>query len=355
MKFVRAILFIINLFLIIGLVATTLGGVVSPSRSVIPSMLAYAYLPMLAANLLMVLLWGLMRRWEALLSVAAIALRWSMVGMYFQVGGHSQVPPQNGAIDRLAVLTYNVHQFQGPDLHATSNPEYGRQFLQLVEEQGPDVLCLQEFAPVKGMNLTDSLTFMGYNHHYASSQRSNGVPLNTVVFSRLPINYVQRLDSQKVLVELSVGKERVRICCVHMDSYQFDDSDRAEIDRARHGDVKDGGLRPTLRKVKNTIVKHEKEWSNELAPVAQQSSVPMLVTGDLNDIPGSWLYHQLSAHLTDAFRAQGNGMSITYNGGFPQFRIDMAFCNAKLEPLSYHRICTKLSDHYPIITSYRIK
>ena len=92
MKFLRTILFTLNLILAVGLILTTLAGTVRPSTTLVPSVLAYGYLPLLAANVLMVLLWLLMKRWEALLSVAVIALRWGMVGMFFQLGGATKVP-----------------------------------------------------------------------------------------------------------------------------------------------------------------------------------------------------------------------------------------------------------------------
>ena len=68
MKILRTILFAINAMLALGLVLTTLAGVVAPSRLMLPSLLAFGYVPMLLANLAMILIWMLMGRWELLLS-----------------------------------------------------------------------------------------------------------------------------------------------------------------------------------------------------------------------------------------------------------------------------------------------
>ena len=76
MKVIRAILFVINIILAIGLLLTTLAPVVAPSQSILPSLLAFGYLPMLAANVLMVVIWLIMGKWQFLLSAAAIAIRW---------------------------------------------------------------------------------------------------------------------------------------------------------------------------------------------------------------------------------------------------------------------------------------
>ena len=93
MKIVRIILLIISILSALALIATTLAGVVAPSRSLLPSVLAYGFLPMLALNVVLAVVWLIMGRWEFLIPVAVIVARFSLVGLYFQVGGRSEVPP----------------------------------------------------------------------------------------------------------------------------------------------------------------------------------------------------------------------------------------------------------------------
>ena len=96
MKVIRAILLRLNAILALGLLLTTLAGVVAPSRTVLPSVAVYGYLPLLAANVLMIVVWLLLRRWTWLLSAVVIALRWAMLGYYFHIGGTSQAPENQG-------------------------------------------------------------------------------------------------------------------------------------------------------------------------------------------------------------------------------------------------------------------
>lgn len=370
MKILRFILFIINIVLVLGLVLTTLAGVIVPSRSILPSLLAFGYVPMLAANLLMVLIWALMGRWELLLSVAAIAARWTMVPLLLQAGGTSKVPPLDEHPARVVLMSYNVHQFQGDGTSEVRADSIARGFIDLVRVEAPDVLCLQEYAAVRGVAVTDSLTTMGYNHYYGAHTSSSGSPYGTTVFSRFPITFVKRLDSEKVLVELMCEGRRMRVVCLHMDSYRFDNDDLEAVERMRHGDVKEyirhsdstavstDNNRRTMHKIKETILSHEEEWNKTLAPVVGECTMPMLVAGDMNDIPWSWLYHQMSRRLTDTFTECGTGFSTTYRIGstdMPRtplsFRIDMVFRNEGLRTLSYKRIKTHLSDHYPLLVA----
>lgn len=357
---IRVILLILNAILALGLLLTTLAGVVVPSRTVLPSVAVYGYLPLLAANVLMIVVWLLLRRWTWLLSAVVIALRWAMLGYYFHIGGTSQAPDAEEHPYAVSLMTYNVHQFQGKANQPGQSDSTAREFLALVDRYRPDVLCLQEYAAPKTVALTDSLVLMGYNHYYGAHTSSSGMPYGTVVFSQLPITYVTRVDSEKLLVELHKEGKKLRVCCVHMDSYRFDAADREEIERMRHGEVQQSSRR-TLGKVKETILSHESEWMQRIKPVVTDSSLPIVLAGDFNDIPGSWLYRQVVKEMKDAFCESGWGMSITYNGdetplrlldfsGMPRFRIDMVFHGEGISTLGYKRIKSNVSDHYPVLT-----
>lgn len=353
MKVIRTILFVLNLLLAVGLLLTTLAGLVSPSRMMLPSLLAYGYLPLLAANVLMAVVWLLMRRWEFLLPVAAIAVRWGMVGLFFQVGGTVKMPDRETHPSMVTVMSYNVHLFQGRENRPELSDDNARDFLALVGRHQPDVLCLQEYAAPKTLAVTDSLVLMGYNHYYGAHTSRAGLPYGTVVFSRLPIGYVSRIDGEKLLVELLKEEQRIRVCCIHMDSYRFDATDREELERIRHGEVQQSSR--ALDKVRETILSHETEWQQRIRPVVAASTVPLVLAGDLNDIPNSWLYHQIDQELRDCYRDCGIGYGHTYNGGFPQFRIDMVFHSEGLRTLSYRRIKNNMSDHYPILVAMEME
>lgn len=354
MKIVRKILLVINVILIVGLLLTTLGGLVTPSVSVLPGLLAYGYLPMLALNVLMAVIWMIMGRWQCLLSIAAIASRYVLLPLFFQIGGTAKVPVADEHLAMVKVMTYNLRLFRGSQPQTSSTDSNALEFISLVRKYEPDVMCLQEYAAPKTVRVTDSLVLMGYNHYYGSHTAQNGLPYGTVVFSRMPITYVNRIDGDKLLVELMNDGRRFRVCAIHMDSYRFDAAELEEIERVSHGDMR-GGMGHTMEKVKETILCHEEEWNQRIKPVIEASTMPMLLAGDLNDIPNSWLYGQISQRMKDTYCEKGIGFCTTYNGGFPRFRIDMVFHSEGWRTLSYRRIKTDISDHYPVLTSLELE
>ena len=351
MKTFRIILLVFNILAAIALVATTLAGAVAPSSSMLPSVLAYGFLPMLLINIVLLIVWLVMWRWECLISVVAILARFSYIGLFFQLGGNSDVPPVAEHPGMVTLMSYNLHNFGGNGFESVAKDSNTHAFLALLREQQPDILCMQEYSPVNGV--TDSLSAMGYNHRFGARGGEKN-PHGTVVFSRIPITYVKRIDQQKVMVELDKAGRRFRLCCVHMDSYAFDLEDRNDIEQMRHGKI-DSTSRRTLSKAKETVLKHVEEWNTLLCPLVRDCTLPLILAGDMNDIPSSWLYSQITNYLDDTYREEGSGFGSTYNGSFPRFRIDMVFHNDGFKTLSYNRIETDISDHYPVIVALELR
>jgi hypothetical protein len=169
MKVFRIILLVFNILAALGLVATTLAELIAPSSNILPSVLTYGFLPMLVLNLVLLIVWLCMGRWEFLISAGTILLRFSYIGLFFQIGGTSEVPPADEHPHMVTLLSYNLHNFGGREFEAAASAEHADAFLQLLDENNhPDILCLQEYSAVPDRNVTDSLTARGYLHRYGA-------------------------------------------------------------------------------------------------------------------------------------------------------------------------------------------
>jgi len=82
----------------------------------------------------------------------------------------------------------------------------------------------------------------------------------------------------------------------------------------------------------------------------RKSPYPVVVGGDFNEPPTSYVYQQFNTQLEDAFRTAGNGFGSTYGGKIPMLKIDYLFYDPHLRVLE-HKIDRKsFSDHYPMRT-----
>ena len=79
-----------------------------------------------------------------------------------------------------------------------------------------------------------------------------------------------------------------------------------------------------------------------------KSPHPLLVVGDLNDTPHTYVYSVISKGLQDAFVQKGRGLGITYAGRIPALRIDYIFVQAPFSVLNYRSERKGFSDHKAI-------
>ena len=85
-----------------------------------------------------------------------------------------------------------------------------------------------------------------------------------------------------------------------------------------------------------------------LMKVLEQTRHKVIMAGDFNDTPSSWVYKNVSKDLTDAFVSKGIGLSPTYAGPLPFLRIDYILVDQGYDVTYYSRHKFENSDHYPI-------
>lgn len=349
-KILCIILLIINLIAAAALILSTLAGAVEPSRMAVISILSYGYFIFLLANVVFIIIWLFLSRWEFLVSVAAIAVRFSFVPLFFQVGGTLDVEPEDNT---LKILTLNAHSFKGLDNDTLMTADSGAlMFLELLDREQPDVMCLQEFFRPKHVSLVDSIEARGYQYHYGvhgSNTRSQAI-----LFSRCKMLKGYDMDRKsKFYADIEKNGHTVRVCCVHLDSYQLDEDDLESFENLSHAKA-DSTTHRLMKKFAETTRQHEREWKEELKPLVEESSVPLIIAGDFNDTPASYIYQQATDLLSDPYVEQGRGFGTTYHGPYPAFRIDYILHSHDLEALSYKRIPSAISDHYPIVVTLRM-
>lgn len=78
------------------------------------------------------------------------------------------------------------------------------------------------------------------------------------------------------------------------------------------------------------------------------SPYPVVLLGDLNDVPLSYTLGELRrGGLVDAFREAGSGLGVTYEGSIPGLRIDFVMATPQLAPVAASVLDCDFSDHRP--------
>ena len=343
----------------------------------------------LGTTLLLALYW-LRRNWRvALLPLLALGLTWPHVqrgvALNFTGTARATFKPAAGNIpsstffaptpNRISLLSSNVRVFnvyaalRDPD--NTSSDGY----IRWLATSPADVLCLQEFYDEPRGSREDRGVFRSAQRLGAGSGRrafvsktltnSIGAEFGLAIFSRFPIAqrgtiwFSRRSQNHAMWADLArpatAGRraDTIRVFNLHLQSMSMADADLAAATTSR------AGLRQKapnlLRRFRNGAVARSTQLDTVLAHVLR-SPYPVLLAGDLNDLPYSYTYDRLADHLQNAWAAAGLGIGTTYNGRLPFLRIDHQFAGPQWQVLGC-RVHQEMpwSDHFPIEGLYELR
>jgi len=107
------------------------------------------------------------------------------------------------------------------------------------------------------------------------------------------------------------------------------------------------GLKTIIGSYTGQTTMRKKQLDILLAHV-RKSPHPVVMAGDMNDIPQSYIYRQFRKLFRDTFRDKGQGFGTSYGENFPLLRIDYIFHDKNFITQSHKVDQVKFSDHYPV-------
>ena len=341
----------------------------------------------LACTFLLLLYW-LRRNWRvALLPAIALCLTWPHVqrGVALHVGNWADEAAGNSPLDdpgtthrqrdEVRFLSANVRIFNAYAQLRDKDNASSINFIRWLATHPADVLCLQEYynEPRSTGDKTsifrsdEKIGRASGRHSFISSSLTNaiGAEFGMAIFSRFPIvrrgtiAFGRLTQNHAMWADLArpaaAGRrpDTVRVFNMHLQSMSMDENDIAAATASQ------AGLRQKapnlLRRFRNGAVARGTQVDTVLAHVAR-SPYPVLLAGDLNDLPYSYTYDRLADHLQNAWASAGLGIGATYNGKLPGLRIDQQFASPEWQVLAcrVHREI-KWSDHFPVEALYRLR
>lgn len=287
-----------------------------------------------------------------LLSLIALIITWSSNKTVFQLSTNAET------LNEISILSWNVKNF---DYYNWSGNENARgEMLALLEENRPNILCLQEFyTEDKGehTNFKDIRKGLDYKYQYFAKtySKDGNRHWGMVIFSDYKI-----IDSGKLTftegtrlntcmyVDLALTDAQVaRVYNVHFQSNQFSKEDYDYLEN--FNDNQDGNSALNiLRKLKHGYMNRAEQVQQVIESKAE-SPYPSIICGDFNDTPVSFAYKSLSKGMNDAFIEKGLGFGKTYVNRTPFLRIDFALFHTMFTINDYSCLVKDAySDHYPI-------
>lgn len=357
-RFTRKLLWIANIIAGISLLFAYLSVHVSPEKFWPLAFFGLAFPYLLLVNIGFAVLWLIRRRWHFLLSIAVIFLGWNHITNVIQLSWGQDKNPRP-AEPSFKIMTYNVRMF---DFYQWSNERgSANKMLEFFREQKPDILCLQEFYIPKTEEdisidfILNSLPWMGYKHIDYINNFMGGM-YGVATFSKYPIvrkgsqafeNSVNRV----IFTDVVIGNDTIRIFNNHLQSYRLANNNLHFINNIKleYTDEQLKEAKELSKKLKNAFITRSQQVA-QVSNMIKNSPYKVLVCGDFNDTPVSYTYKQMRGNLNDSFITSGKGVSNTYHGRAPRFRIDYIFYSPELVSSGYTRHEVEYSDHYPVST-----
>ena len=339
--------YVAMMFLVIQVVVSSFtfvalfGGDVTPVGNTARSMLVYVLPLLIISNLLLIIYWLVRRRWIFLaIPVITVACCIPYIGTLYQPGFlHSH---EDASKNGLKIATYNVAMF-----NRETSGFMAQDILAEMRRENVDVLCIQEYNDISG-DKKNSDSYKDYFPYMATGRE------DMVIYSRYPITQSKKLlfedtNNSAMWADIDVKGIEFRVFNVHLETTGINRTlHKAGKMMAQNQDISNSRI---LNAIYGNYMMGMYFRSGQAIQIANEkanSKFPVILCGDFNDVPYSFVYNTMLGNMVDGFKECGHGFMYTYRGGKKAVRIDYIFHDQDIKGVDYYRSDLSYSDHYPV-------
>lgn len=355
------VMLVVSLLAAVCLLAGLLAKVVSPERVAVLAFVGLFYPIIYLVNLFCALWWVV--RWSrwVWLSAAMLLVGANPMGLFYRSDVSTKPVTVDRSRDDVVVATYNVMNFS--DASAEEEVESFDRVAEWVNNKGIQLLCLQEahfFTEEAFDSFRRSLKKLSYGYFINgyTGEESDITGSGYALFSAWPIvrRGVASADSlavYSVWADIKMGRDTIRVFNNHLESTGISLEERSTtLHPAIARDTLAGEKLLTIAdKVVGNYAQRAVQ-AEQVAEAVEQSPHPVVVCGDFNDTPVSYVYRTIrrAGNLVDSFVEKGRGVEHTFKGLYNLFRIDYILADKEaFEVKSYDSYDEPMSDHKPVV------
>ncbi|MBD0832235.1 endonuclease/exonuclease/phosphatase family protein [Aestuariibaculum sediminum] len=292
---------------------------------------------LIICNVLFLIYWLVKVKKQLMLSLIVLLIGYVFFGSLYKFSSSKMIEDENN----IKVMNYNVRLFNVydwiNDSHVQSN------MLKFINEQAPDILCIQEFHP------HPKVDFSNYRYKF---ENISGKKLKhgQAIFSKFPIINsgsvaFPNTSNNAVFADIVRHKDTFRVYNVHLESLRIS----TEIESLKKEDSE-----RLINRVGSTF-KMQQFQTELFLKHKKQCKYKMIICGDFNNTAYSYVYRKIKGELNDAFEEAGNGFGRTYDFKFFPVRIDYVFADDAFAVNGFKSYNEHYSDHYPIMATLALQ
>lgn len=342
--------YVMMMFLVLQMIATVFtivalfGGNVSPVGNSARAMLVYILPILIFLNILLLVYWIIRRKWFfALVPIITIACCIPYIGTIYQFRFGNGEKTQGG----LKIATYNVAMF-----NRETSGFMAQDILAEMRRQKVDILCLQEYNEISG-DKKNSNSYKEYFPYMAVGRE------DMVIYSRYPITGKKTIlfedtNNSAMWADIDVKGNDIRVFNVHLQTTGINGTlHQAAKLSSQHHDVTTNKLLDAIYGNYTWGLMFRSGQAITVANEKRESQLPVILCGDFNDVPYSFVYNTMLGDMVDGFKECGKGWMYTFRGK-KAVRIDYIFHDAALKGVEYYKSELTYSDHYPVFMKIRL-
>jgi endonuclease/exonuclease/phosphatase family metal-dependent hydrolase len=236
------------------------------------------------------------------------------------------------------VMSFNVRLFNRYDW--IRDKDVPGQISRFIEEQDPDILSMQEYAPLPGVS-----DQFDYKYEHIEGDRS---PYGMGIFTKYPIINRGSLDfdnsaNNAIFVDILKNDDTLRVYNVHLESLGV------KPDSLHISGISEKDSRKLIKRLTSAFIKQQAQVE-KIIEHRGNCPYPVIMCGDFNNTFYSWAYRNLKDGLSDSFVFAGKGFGKTYSfNGYP-LRIDFILADPMFRINEHRNYEIRLSDHEPVST-----
>lgn len=344
---------------LLGLILSYMAPFIHPETLWFIPFFGLAYPIIILSAFCLLIIWGIARS------------KWFFIVLFFiLIGGKLHFRIYNPGIGKgdesseksLRILSYNVKDFDVYNVGFNKDYTNRDAIFNFLKQEQADIVCFQEFYfqddkkkfPTKD-TLFDLLQAENY-HERMSFNRHFKNYFGVAIYSKYPmltrghIDFNEKIRNSNnfcIFADIVKESDTFRIYNTHFQSIQFQEDDYALFGQKEYTGKVKSGVRGVLRKLHIAYQKRAHQ-AREVVEHMQQSPYPVVICGDFNDTPLSYVYNIFYSKYKDAFRNSGSGLGVTYAGKVPAGRIDYIFHSSSLNSSDFIIQKEVFSDHKAI-------
>jgi endonuclease/exonuclease/phosphatase family metal-dependent hydrolase len=288
-------------------------------------------------NVLFFIYWLVKIKRQLLLPLFVLIIGYLLHGSLYKFSASNENSEEND----LTVMNFNVRLFNL--YNWIKDEDLASKTQEFLKTESPDVLCIQEYHP----NGAIDLSFYKYRYEKLSGKVTKH---GQVILSKYPIVNSGSVEfpetpNNAIYADIVKDVDTIRIYNIHLESLRIDtDVEKLKMESSER-----------LFKLAGSTFKRQQFQTELFLMHKNKCSYKKIISGDFNNTAYSYVYRKIKGNLNDTFKEAGNGFGRTHDFKFFPLRIDFILAEKDFVVNRFKTYDTHLSDHFPIMTSLRLK